>query len=175
MITLPHNLEAEQGLLGALILDNTFEDRLPALTAEHFFDPVHGDIWNQITRDLKARRPVDAVTLQRWFLSRPYASDLGGIGYLARLIDQAARLTSQAIQYAQIIKANALRRELSRIGAELMADASGADDPLEVMGAAERKLRGLETGDGDEGCSVAEAALDLAPEAAAERLAELRR
>lgn len=160
-MTTLHNLDAEQGLLGALILDNSFEDRLPPLLADHFYDPVHGDIWNEISRDLRAKRPVDAVTLQRWFLSRPYAAELGGVAYLTTLIAHAARLNSQAIQYAHVIKAFALRRELARIGAELVADASAGDDPLEVMGAAERKLRGLDTGEADEGCDLAEAALDL--------------
>ena len=65
---MPHNLEAEQALLGAILFDNETVNRInPALQAKHFFDPVHGRIFDACINLVAAGELADGVTLRERF------------------------------------------------------------------------------------------------------------
>ncbi len=129
--SLPHNLEAEQALLGAILLDNQVLTRLgDKFSGEHFYDPVHGKIFDTV-RNISSRGHVaDGITLHARFAQDGALADIGGAAYLALLIDSAAD-PAAAPDYAKLIFDLALRRELIRIGGELNRDANTVSDELD--------------------------------------------
>lgn len=112
--SLPHNLEAEQALLGASLFDNEVCARVRDLTPDHFYDPVHGRIWEVIRRLVRAGTVADAVTLKSHFAQDDGLHEIGGATYLMRLMESAAPLMAQAQAYADLIHDLALRRAIWR-------------------------------------------------------------
>ena len=109
---LPSNIEAEQGLLGALLYDNRLIDRLPdGFLADHFFVPVHGRIFGEIMGAFLESRTADPRTIKFAFADDPDLGEVGGTEYLAEIAANA--ITGGAVaDYAKAIMDMALRREL---------------------------------------------------------------
>lgn len=146
MTALPHNLEAEQALLGALMFDNALLEKLPALTAADFYDPVHGRIFAAITSLIGAGRFADGVTLAERLAGDVGLTELGGRAYLMRLMDAAAPLTYQAVDYAHLLRDLSARRLLVAIADQLRAGAlsrAGDEDAVDVALGAERALQAI--------------------------------
>ncbi|MGK0266035.1 MAG: replicative DNA helicase, partial [Maricaulis sp.] len=143
--TAPHNLEAEQAFLGALLYDNEIFHRIADwLKPEHFYDPVHGRIF-ETASDLIGRGSLaDAVVLKTHFDRDDGLREIGGTTYLAVLIESAAN-NSAATEYARMIYELALRRDLIRIGDELSATAATDADtkPRKLIEAVEQQLFNL--------------------------------
>ena len=113
---LPHNIEAEQALLGAVLVDNEVCNRVcEFLEAEHFYEPVHGRIFATCAKRVMNGQLADPVTLRVLFEEDPALVELGGARYLARLA-QAAETIINAVDYAREITDLALKRSLIRIG-----------------------------------------------------------
>ncbi|WP_300543254.1 replicative DNA helicase [Maricaulis sp.] len=129
--TAPHNLEAEQAFLGALLYDNEMYHRVADwLKPGHFYDPVHGRIF-ETAADLIGRGSLaDAVVLKTQFDRDDGLKEIGGTTYLAVLMEGAVT-GNAAVEYAKIIYELALRRELIRIGNDL-ANAASADAEIEA-------------------------------------------
>lgn len=99
----PENTEAEQQLLGALLLDGTRLDVLGASgSPDLFFDPVHASIFAEIAERNKRGDLVSPVALKVWAQSQPGMADLGGARYLVRLAGAAISPNSIA-DYAEIL------------------------------------------------------------------------
>ncbi|MBT9446925.1 MAG: replicative DNA helicase [Hyphomonadaceae bacterium] len=168
----PHNLEAEQALLGAILFDNEAFNRIgDRLKAHHFYDPVHGRIF-AVCSDLIGRgKLADGLTLREWFQREGGLQEIGGAGYLLVLMENAARLTTQARDYADLVYDLALRRELIRIGGEITGLAATPPEDMDAQGQieeAERKLFTLaESGTGARGFSAFNVALTRSIETAA--------
>ena len=82
--TLPHNLDAEAALLGAMMIDNRLaEDVQLKLRPEHFFEPVHGEIYAAILKLVDRAMLATPVTLRPMFADHPALAELG-----ARRVDQ---------------------------------------------------------------------------------------
>ncbi len=168
----PHNLEAEQALLGAVLFDNEAFNRIgDRLKPHHFYDPVHGRIF-AVCSDLIGRgKLADGLTLREWFQREGGLQEIGGAGYLLVLMENAARLTSQARDYADLVYDLALRRELIRIGSEIEHLATEPPEDMDAQGQieeAERKLFTLaESGTGARGFSAFNVALARSIETAA--------
>lgn len=107
-----HNLQAEQAVLGALLFDNATLQRLGALNAAHFYDPVHGRIFTAATDLIASGRVADGVSLKAFFTQDKGIGEIGGTGYLLKLMEAAAPLSAQAASYAALIVDLARRREL---------------------------------------------------------------
>ncbi len=117
--TAPHNLDAEQALLGALLYDNEIYHRVADwLRTEHFYDPVHGRIYETAADLIGKGSLADAVVLKTHFEQDDGLREIGGATYLAILIESAAD-SAAAPEYARIIYELALRRELIRLGDEM--------------------------------------------------------
>lgn len=117
--TAPHNLDAEQALLGALLYDNEIYHRVADwLKTEHFYDPVHGRIYETAADLIGKGSLADAVVLKTHFEQDDGLREIGGATYLAILIESAAD-SAAAPEYARIIYELALRRELIRLGDEM--------------------------------------------------------
>jgi replicative DNA helicase len=122
--TAPHNLDAEQAFLGALLYDNeVFHKVADWLKTEHFYDPVHGRIF-ETASDLIGRGSLaDAVVLKTQFERDDGLREIGGATYLAVLVESAAD-SAAAPEYARLVYELALKRELIRIGDAMSRSAS---------------------------------------------------
>lgn len=151
---LPQNLEAEQELLGALLVDNSITERIDdSLQEDHFFDPAHGRIFAAI-RNLAARGNLaNPITLKSYFVNDRQFADLDIEAYLAALVDSVLSL-ADAPQYAQEIRQCYLRRALIKTADELTHKARVADldTPAETLiEEAESRLYALAESDQDKG------------------------
>ncbi len=116
---LPSNIEAEQALLGALLVNNDVFDRVAGIVQpEHFFDPVHARIFEVAADRIKKNALVTPVTLKAFFEGDTGLETLGGPAYLARLAGAAVSLFAVR-DYAQLIYDLAIRRDLIVIGQEI--------------------------------------------------------
>jgi replicative DNA helicase len=120
----PHNIEAEQQLLGAILTNNDIFDRIaPIVKAEHFYEPVHRTIFETAVAKIQKNALASPVTIKGYLEDDAGLKELGGPAYLARLAG-AAISSYAARDYAQMIHDLALRRELIKVGRELSASAS---------------------------------------------------
>ena len=146
----PHNIEAEQALLGALLVNNDVYDRIANIVNEtHFFDPVHGKIFEVAATRIKNNTLASPVTLKAFLEDDPGLNELGGSGYLVRLAGASISIFATR-DYAELIRELATRRSLIEIGNEIAGQAGTIDvdnDPKEQIVEAEQKLYELaETG-----------------------------
>jgi replicative DNA helicase len=125
----PANLEAEQALLGALLANNKAYERVGgALRPEHFADPVHAQVFGAIQRRLDAGQLADVVTLRAEFEHSGLLDDVGGVGYLVRLLSAMTGIIN-AGDYARVIRDAWLRRQMIAAGTDLVnASYCGAED-----------------------------------------------
>ncbi len=125
--SLPHNIDAEQALLGGLLHNNAVHDRVgDFLLATHFYDPVHGRIYDIATKLIANGNLANAVSLRTYLEHDSGLNELGGASYIARLITHATGI-SNAKHYAQIIYDLFIRRCLVTLGEDMVHDAMAAD------------------------------------------------
>ncbi len=141
--TMPHSIEAEQQLLGAILTNNDVYDRVASIiTAAHFYDPVHARIFEVAAARIAKNNLASPVTLKAFFEDDEGLKELGGPAYLARLA--GAAISAYAVRdYAQMIHDLAVRRELIRLGHEIVDRAKKVDidsEPKEQIVAAEQSL-----------------------------------
>ncbi len=120
-----HNIEAEQSLLGCILVNNDAH-RLAAnhVTADHFYEPLHKVIYFSMTRLIEAGKIVDPRLLKSFVPDDMIAPGLTVSQYLARLAAEATTIVN-APDYARIIRELADRRRLAEIGQALQpVDAS---------------------------------------------------
>ncbi len=152
---LPHNVEAEQQLLGAILTNNDLYDRAASIiNPEHFFDPVHARIFEVAASRIQKNALASPVTLKAFFEDDEGLAELGGPAYLARLAGSA--ISAFAVRdYAQMVYDLAIRRELISLGREISAKAATVDvasEPADQIVEAEQLLYKLsESGSSDTG------------------------
>ena len=113
---LPHNIEAEQALLGALLVNNDVYDRVANIVQPvHFFDPVHARIFEVAGERIRRNALATPVTIKAFLEEDAGLKELGGAAYLVRLAGAAISLFA-ARDYAQLVYDLAIRRELILIG-----------------------------------------------------------
>ena len=118
-LELPKNVEAEAALLGAIMIDNRIaEDVQLKLRAEHFFEPVHGRIYDAIMKLIDRSMVANPVTLKPMFDADEAMKALGGPAYLAQLTGSGAALIG-ARDFASQIYDLALLRELVSVGRDM--------------------------------------------------------
>jgi replicative DNA helicase len=149
---LPANIEAEAAFLGAVLIDNRVVEELnQPLSPDHFFEPVHGRIFERIMQLLDRKSVVTPVTLRPYFESDEALKALGGTQYLARLTADGQGLIAPRVLAEQIYDL-ALLRELVRVGRDLVQnamDTSESVEPLEQIEAAEAALYKVADGAGN--------------------------
>ena len=132
--SLPHNVEAEAALLGALMIDNRLaEDIQLKLRPEHFFEPLHGRVYEQILRLLDKNMIASPVTLRPLFEADEEMKELGGPAYLAQLTGSGAAIIG-ARDFAEQIYDLALLRALVGVGREMVERALDTSDEVEPKG-----------------------------------------
>ena len=131
---LPHNVEAEAALLGALMIDNRLaEDIQLKLRPEHFFEPLHGRIYEQILRLLDSNMIANPVTLRPLFEADEEMKEVGGPSYLAQLTGSGAAIIG-ARDFAGQIYDLALLRALVGVGREMVEQALDTSDEVDPKG-----------------------------------------
>ena len=119
----PHSVEAEQAVLGGLLLDNSTWDAIAdRLHAEDFYRRDHQQIFAAIAELSRRNEPSDAVTLAEFLAAKGQGEETGGLAYLAGL----ARDTPTAANiraYADIVRERSLLRQLIRVSGEIAASA----------------------------------------------------
>jgi replicative DNA helicase len=153
--TMPHNNEAEQGVLGALLVDNRGVEKVGEfLRAEHFFRPVHGRIFETIQTMVERGQSASPVTLKGYFDDDADLQEVGGAEYLVDLAASVINIINVA-DYGRTIYDLHLRRELVSLGEEVVNEAfdhSLDKNTTSTIENAEAKLFSLaESGDTQKG------------------------
>ncbi|MBI5940133.1 MAG: replicative DNA helicase [Caulobacterales bacterium] len=144
----PFNLQAEQALLGILLVDNTSLERIgDHLRAEHFYEPFHQRLFAGIEGRLRRGYKAEPILLADDYAGDAAFVDLGGLRYLLDLSGRAP-LGDVAADYAREIAEASTRRELVRVAGEIMAQARSdrTQDARGLLEKAERTLHGLQVG-----------------------------
>ncbi len=151
---LPRNVEAEAAFLGAILIDNRIiEDISIKLRPEHFFESLHGRIYDQILRLIDRNMLVTPVTLKPFFEADESMLELGGPSYLVKLTADGAGLLG-ARDFARQIYDLALLRELVAVGRTLVENALDTSvdvDPKGQIENAESALYKVAEGEGESG------------------------
>src|SRR3954469_19560548 len=135
---LPQNVEAEAALLGALMIDNRLvEDVQLKLRPDHFFEPLHGRIYEAILRMTDGNRVANPVTLRPLFEADEAIKDVGGPAYLAQLTGSGAAVIG-ARDFAQQIYDLALLRALIGVGRDLVEGALDTSEDVAPLAQIER-------------------------------------
>ena len=120
---MPHNMEAEQGLLGALLVDNRAMEKIgDFLRAEHFFLPAHRRIFDAIQKMIERGQSASPVTLKVYFEKDAELAGVGGAEYLAELAASVITVINTE-DYGRSIYDLHLRRELIALGEEMVLSA----------------------------------------------------
>lgn len=123
----PQNLEAEQALLGAILVNNEAADKVSSfLLPEHFAEALHARIYEAATTYIKIGKLASPVTLKTHFENDATLRDIGGTAYLARLAANATTIIN-AEEYGRTIYELAQRRKLIGIGTDLVNEAFDPD------------------------------------------------
>jgi replicative DNA helicase len=119
----PHSIEAEQSLLGALLLDNQAFDRVADLiTGEDFYRDDHRRIWRHIAKLIEANRPADVITVNESVEASEDKEKTGGAAYLGAL----AQNTPSALnirRYAELVRERSVQRRLAQVATGIAEDA----------------------------------------------------
>ena len=144
----PHSVEAEQSLLGGLLLDNSAFDKIADRVSESdFYRDEHRRIYRQIQKLLERSKPADAVTVAESLDLAGEASETGGLAYLGEL---AANTPSAANigRYAEIVRERAVLRQLVTVGDDIASSALNplGRDPKQLLDEAEAKVVAIAAG-----------------------------
>ena len=130
----PHSLEAEQALLGGLLLDNTAWDRVADLVGpDDFYRDEHRRIFRHISRLVEQGRPADVVTVHESLEKSGEAEAAGGLAYLAELANQTPS-AANVRRYGEIIRERAILRKLIAVADEIagIKTRTGRDAPTVI-------------------------------------------
>ncbi|MEO5764665.1 MAG: replicative DNA helicase [Casimicrobiaceae bacterium] len=123
----PHSLEAEQSVLGGLLLDNDAADRVgDVVFGADFYSDAHRLIYDHITRLIADGKPADVVTLAETLGSSQKLDYVGGLAYLGALV-QNVPTAANIRHYAQIVRDRSILRQLAATAGEI---ADAAYNPL---------------------------------------------
>lgn len=141
-----YDLDAEQAVLGGCLLTNAMMAHAH-LGAEHFYDPLHGLLWEEMRQRYRDGRLIDATTLRQWVDQQPGFKEIGGLKYVAGLMESAACMSAQVAQYSDIIRGCWRRRNVATAAREALAQAErGEGDALTAL---EQRLQEIAAQDAD--------------------------
>jgi replicative DNA helicase len=119
----PHSIEAEQSVLGGLLLDNRAWDQVAdILRPEDFYRQDHRLLFQSIGELIERSQPCDVITLSEWLKNKQVLEEAGGLAYLTGL----ARNTPTAANikaYADVVRERSVLRQLIRVGTDIAGSA----------------------------------------------------
>lgn len=151
--TPPHSVEAEQSVLGALMLDQrAWESVSESVQDSDFYRQDHRLIYRAIAHLSSVEQAIDVVTVAEELEERSQLEDAGGAGYLAHLVDMTPSIeNSQA--YADIVRERAQQRRLIEAASEIMEKAyhPDGDESLTLLSDAEKAIAEIAEGNRKDG------------------------
>ena len=142
--TLPHNIDAEKSVLGAILVNNENYYRvLENLKAEDFYLDGHRVIFRKMIELIERSRAIDLITIQEELVRGSQLESAGGISYLASLLDGMPHLVNIE-HYIEIIREKSLLRQLVNSVNKIMAECFDQSEPAEqILDRAEQSLFNL--------------------------------
>jgi replicative DNA helicase len=140
----PQNVEAEQSVLGGILIDNqTFHKIVDAITPEDFYRPAHGKIYTAMC-ELSARgEPIDVVTLTSKMKELGVYEEVGGAAYLAELLERVPTAIHSEY-HARLVNDQAIKRRLVTICSEIGSRGlEPGETTEELLDYAEKQIFGL--------------------------------
>ena len=138
----PHSVEAEQSLLGGLLIDNEAIDKIADLMSEvDFYRHDHRLIYHHISKVIEANQPADIITVGESLEKSDELKNVGGIAYLGMLAENTP--TSANIRgYAQIIRERSIMRSLAMVGSDIAESAYSPQgrDAQQLLDESEAKI-----------------------------------
>ena len=123
----PSNIEAEQALLGSILVNNDIIDEVSSImTSNIFYDPAHIKIYEVIENLNNKGMIANPITLKNFFEKDNMLNDVGGTEYLVKLT-RFSGSPKQAVDYAKVIHEMYLRRELIQISDQLSSETFNAN------------------------------------------------
>mgnify|MGYP006087266909 CR=1 FL=1 len=141
---MPCNIEAEQALLGSILVSNDIYDEISQIVdSQKFFDPIHTKIFETIENLISKGLLANPITLKNHFENNEGLKELGGQEYLIKITKFSTSL-KQTIDYASIVQEMHVRRELIKISESVLDEASSSSDSIstgeEMIQNAEKSL-----------------------------------
>ncbi len=116
---LPTNLEAEQAVLAAVLMDNRALERVGEfLNSKHFSHPAHQEIYKLAERQFAAGIPFDIITAKNYLDQQGVLESVGGVDYLSQLASAGTSVVNIE-QYGRIVYEHSIRRDLIALGQEI--------------------------------------------------------
>ena len=140
MRQLPVSVEAEQALLGSIIVSPDAFDKIGGMiTAEDFYVEEHKHIYNALLKMYAQNKTIDVVTLVNALVENGDRDEAGGIQYIT-LIAESVPSAANVKDYAKIVKDKAILRKLINVCTEINEDAYSESDVRTIVDAAEQKI-----------------------------------
>ncbi len=131
--TLPHNLEAERSVLGAILIDNeSFNIAASVIDSRAFFRDAHRRIFERMVALAERSQPIDLITLKEELERAGEVEEVGGPAYIASLVDGVPRSTNVEY-YAKIVKEKATLRSLIFSANKILSNAYEADQEADLI------------------------------------------
>jgi replicative DNA helicase len=145
--TLPHSLDAERAVLGAVLIDPAMYDVASSLLhAGEFYRAAHARIWEAYGRIRQSDLDLDFITLRSDLDRNGTLEDVGGLAYLSGLVDGVPRSVNVE-SYAAIVREKSQRRQIIAAARLTIEDVmSGDDDATDILNQAESRLMGISRG-----------------------------
>jgi len=125
---LPCNIEAEQAVIGSILVSNDIYDEISSyIDSNKFFDPIHAKIFETIEILISKGLLANPITLKSYFENNEGLKELGGQEYLIK-ITKFSTSVKQAIDYANIVQEMHVRRELIKISESVLDEASNKNE-----------------------------------------------
>jgi len=143
---LPHSIEAEQAVLGSILLDaGVVEKALESLSPDgsDFYEPLHKSLFRLMVVIHSKGTPVDLITLldavEEDREARTFLENIGGLSYVASIVE-GTPTAANAVYYVNIVKDRAIKRYLIGVASELVAAAYDSDDIETLIEGVQRNL-----------------------------------
>jgi len=139
--SLPHNIDAEQNVIGSMLLNKTsIAQAVEVLKAEDFYRDSHKILFNIVLELYKKDTPVDMVTITEALSSTQKLESAGGITYISEICDSVVS-TVNFSSYIKIVAEKSMLRKLIKASSEIIEDSySKQDNVLSVLDAAEQRV-----------------------------------
>ena len=136
----PHNLEAEQSVLGSMLIDREAVVAVSnLLRAEDFYAEKHAILFDVMITLFMRGEPIDLITVQDELRKRGHLDDVGGLVYLTTLINTVPT-TANVSQYALIVEQKATLRRLQTVARKVVEDCYGSEDVESTLVEAEKSI-----------------------------------
>ncbi|WP_159888089.1 replicative DNA helicase [Paenibacillus puerhi] len=129
----PQNLEAEQAVLGAILLDgDALVTAMERITDEDFYRGAHKHIFEAMIEIAEANEPVDLITLTARLQDKQQLEEVGGISYLSQLAN-AVPTAANVDYYAQIVEEKSMLRRLIRAATQIVSNGYAGEDEVGTL------------------------------------------